>query len=147
MRPLAFTLALFLTHLVLESSAFVIGPGRQTRMTRRFSLTPESNNDETVQPDILLPFLPAADPKYAVRGPVGDKDFVLDRSGGPTEAELTNENILKIVKIECSDLEVGHILSRQPCRCQLCFYEETGDSLLIVFALTGEHPSMEVFRV
>ena len=147
MRPLAFTLALFLTHMALESSAFVTGPGRQTRTTRRFSLTSESNNEETVQPDILLPFLPAADPTYAVRGPVGDKDFVLNRSGGPTEAELTNENILKIVKIECSDLEVGDVRSCQPCSCQLCFYEETGDSILIDLALAGKYPSMEVFRV
>lgn len=107
---MAFTLAI-LAHLAFESSAFVIGSGRHMRLTPRFSLqSDESNEDDTLQPDTLLPFLPAADPKYAVRGTVGDKNFVLDRCGGPTIAELTNENILKIVNIECSDLEVNTLV-------------------------------------
>lgn len=116
-HPLAFTLVLILTLLVFESTAFLTGPGRQSRLTPRFSSpSDESNKEEaeTVQPDLLLPFLPAADPMFAVRGEVGDKDFVLDRCGGPTKAELTNENILKIVNIECSDLEVGNGLEYQP---------------------------------
>lgn len=58
----------------------------------------------------LLPFLPAADPRWACIGPVGRDSFVLGREGGPTQAELSNENILKIVKIECSDLEVNTIV-------------------------------------
>jgi hypothetical protein len=58
----------------------------------------------------LLPFLPAVDPRWACIGPVGDDSFVVCREGGPTEAELTNENILKIVTIECSDLEVNTLV-------------------------------------
>mmetsp|Transcript_12980 Transcript_12980/g.18373 ORF Transcript_12980/g.18373 Transcript_12980/m.18373 type:complete len:283 (+) Transcript_12980:48-896(+) len=61
-----------------------------------------------IDPSMLLqPFLPAMDPMYKVRGPVGEEDFVLSRGGGPVDAELANENILKIVMIECSDLEVN----------------------------------------
>ena len=63
-----------------------------------------------IKPDILLPFAPAADPMYKCRGPVGDKDFVLSRTGGPTAEELANENILRIVQIQCSDLEVNTLV-------------------------------------
>jgi hypothetical protein len=68
-----------------------------------------SENEKTpakIQPDILEPFLPAADPMYPVRGPVGEGDFILSRSGGPVEEELSDENLLRILRIECSDLEV-----------------------------------------
>jgi ammonia channel protein AmtB len=58
----------------------------------------------------LLPYLPAADPRWMCIGPVGINSFVLCREGGPTEAELSNENILKIVTIECSDLEVNTLV-------------------------------------
>jgi hypothetical protein len=58
----------------------------------------------------LQPFLPAADPRWACIGSVGRDNFVVTREGGPTEAELSNQNILKIVKIECSDLEVNTIV-------------------------------------
>ena len=61
-------------------------------------------------PDILKPFLPAMDPKYSVKGPVGQEKFILSRSGGPTAEELKNEQMLKIVKIECSDLEVNTLV-------------------------------------
>jgi hypothetical protein len=61
-------------------------------------------------PDVLLPFLPAADPKWACCGPVGEESFVLCRTGGPTKSELSNENILKIVTIQCTDLEVNTLV-------------------------------------
>jgi hypothetical protein len=58
-------------------------------------------------PEPLLPFLPAADPMYMCRGPVGDKQFILTREGPSTPEELSNENLLRILRIECSDLEVS----------------------------------------
>ena len=66
-------------------------------------------SDETV-PDILQPFLPAADPKYMCRGSIGENDFVISREGAPKAEELSNENIIKIVQIECSDLEVNTLV-------------------------------------
>lgn len=63
-----------------------------------------------VQPEILTPFLPAADPEYLNRGPVGENEFIVSRVGGPTEQELSNENILKIVRSECTDLEVNTLV-------------------------------------
>ena len=53
------------------------------------------------------PFIPAMDPMYSVRGEVGKGNFLLSRGGGPTIEELSNENLIKIVLIECSDLEVS----------------------------------------
>jgi hypothetical protein len=50
------------------------------------------------------------DPKYYVRGPVGEENFILSRTGAPTAEELSNEQMLKIVKIECSDLEVNTLV-------------------------------------
>ena len=70
-------------------------------------LKASKENHEEIKPDILKPFLPAADPNYMNNGPVGESSFVLSRVGGPTKEELMNENILKIVTIECSDLEVN----------------------------------------
>jgi len=64
----------------------------------------------TIKPEILSPFLPAADPEWMNKGPVGKDDFVVSREGGPTDAELANENILKIVLSECSDLEVNTLV-------------------------------------
>lgn len=58
----------------------------------------------------LSPFLPAADPRWVCTGPVGKDNFVLNREGGPTEAELSNKNILKILRLKCSDLEVNTIV-------------------------------------
>lgn len=116
--------SIIVTQLMVVSNAFVAPPSRlQTRWLSTtqqlfMSSSPESNPQqqqqepprEIVKPDILLPFLPAADPKYSVRCPVGDGDFVIERSGGPTKEELTNENIIKIVRIECSDLEVNTLM-------------------------------------
>eukprot|EP00546_Thalassionema_frauenfeldii_P014287 CAMPEP_0178914440 /NCGR_PEP_ID=MMETSP0786-20121207/11427_1 /TAXON_ID=186022 /ORGANISM="Thalassionema frauenfeldii, Strain CCMP 1798" /LENGTH=248 /DNA_ID=CAMNT_0020587349 /DNA_START=105 /DNA_END=848 /DNA_ORIENTATION=- len=82
-----------------------------SRNTRIFSTQSRmSEKEEPVKPDILQPFLPAADPKYAVRGQIGEGDFVVTRDGAPTQEELTNENIIKIVKGECTDLEVNTLM-------------------------------------
>ena len=61
-------------------------------------------------PDILQPFVPAMDPKYSVRGPVGEEKFIISRTGPPTSEEISNEQMLKIVKIECTDLEVNTLV-------------------------------------
>ncbi|KAL7469499.1 hypothetical protein ACHAXS_009757 [Conticribra weissflogii] len=61
-------------------------------------------------PAPLQPFLPAMDPKYSVRGPIGEGNFLLSRTGPPTIDELSNEQMLKIVKLECSDLEVNTLV-------------------------------------
>ena len=116
------------TILICGSSSFQAHPARllHKRFTpwcqSSFSLdaadekqTSENDCDcppisETDGPDILKPFLPAMDQKYSVRGPVGQEKFILSRSGGPTAEELKNEQMLKIVKIECSDLEVNTLV-------------------------------------
>jgi hypothetical protein len=94
--------------LALRTSAFapVVCPGTSLIRLR------DTGSAENVPQDsiILGPFSPAADPKYAVSCRIGDKEFVVSREGGPTEEELTNENILKIVTMECSDLEVRNTL-------------------------------------
>ena len=56
------------------------------------------------------PFLPALDPKYMCEGEIGDGDFVISRTEGPTKEELSNENLLRILMIECSDLEVNTLV-------------------------------------
>ncbi len=63
----------------------------------------------------LKPFLPAMDPNYINVGPIGQEDgneskFILQRSGPPTKDELSNENLYKILMIECSDLEVNTLV-------------------------------------
>lgn len=74
--------------------------------TVQMFLTNPKNPGGEVKPDILLPFLPAADPMYSVRGLIGQGEFVVSRSGEPTQEELTNENLLRILMIQSSDLEV-----------------------------------------
>lgn len=77
---------------------------------------PEAKKDEDCDcsdvdgPDILQPYLPAMDPMYPVRGPLGEGKFVISRSGPPTAEELSNEQMLKIIKIECTDLEVNTLV-------------------------------------
>ena len=65
---------------------------------------------EKKEPIILSPNPEAADPKYSVRGPIGQGNFIISREGGPTKEELSNENILRIVKSECTDLEVNTLV-------------------------------------
>lgn len=56
----------------------------------------------------MLPF----DPKYATHGTIGRGTFIITREGEPTKAELTNENLLKIVQCETNDLEVNTLVWR-----------------------------------
>jgi hypothetical protein len=72
--------------------------------------SPERQLKKAVKPDILKPFLPAADPNYMNEGPVGENDFILSRNGEPKELELSNENLLRILRVECSDLEVNTLV-------------------------------------
>lgn len=94
--------------------------GKHSRM---YLASPEAGEDEkepqrpgeekkktSAMPELLQPFVPALDPMYSARGPVGEKDFVISRLGGPNKEELSNENLLKIVMIECSDLEVNTLV-------------------------------------
>jgi len=70
---------------------------------------PDDNNNDG--PDILLqPYLPAMDPKYSVNGPIGEGSFKISRSGGPTDEEITNKQMLAIVTSECNDLEVNTLV-------------------------------------
>ena len=56
------------------------------------------------------PFLPAMAPDYAARGPVGRGDFVVSRGGPPVAAELADAQMLQIVRLECTDLEVNTLV-------------------------------------
>lgn len=71
-------------------------------------VTSTSNNSTLLDP--LQPFLPAYDPMYSVRGPVGQGDFIISRDNGPTPEELTNQNLFKVLKLECTDLEVNTLV-------------------------------------
>lgn len=68
----------------------------------------DTTNDDG--PDLLQPYLPAMDPNYSARGPVGEGKFILSRSGPPTAEELSNEQMLQIIKIDCNDLEVNTLV-------------------------------------
>jgi hypothetical protein len=105
------------------AKAFVVGPlnycesfSQTSNIANRITVFAASDGTDAiapkpqVKPDILQPFLPAADPLWMCRGPVGEGEFVVTREGGPTVAELANENILRIVRIECSDLEVNTLV-------------------------------------
>ncbi|CAB9497948.1 Domain of unknown function (DUF1823) [Seminavis robusta] len=70
----------------------------------------EDKEKTEVTPIILDAFPEAADPLYPSTGPIGEGDFVISREGGPTREELANENILRIVKSECTDLEVNTLV-------------------------------------
>jgi hypothetical protein len=95
-------------HSSILSSSFCLGMSNPSPMKGNpLSFNNNQGNKDIIKPDILAPFLPAADPLYSVRAPVGEHEFILQRSGGPTEAELSNENIIKIVQMQCSDLEVS----------------------------------------
>lgn len=61
---------------------------------------------------ILSPFLDAADPTFMAKGPIGGKEFVVSREGGPTKEELTNENLVQIVyrRSNVTDLEVNTLV-------------------------------------
>lgn len=60
---------------------------------------------------LLEPYSPARDPLYPVRGPVGEGKFILSRSGPPTIQELSNDQILLIVRDDiATDLEVNTLV-------------------------------------
>lgn len=63
-----------------------------------------------VPPALPVPFLPAADPLYPVQGEIGQSEFVLRRDGPPLPEELSNENLVRILMLECSDLEVNTLV-------------------------------------
>ena len=77
---------------------------------------PKSNDDcdnkECNKPVIepLQPFIPAMDPNYKNIGPVGEKDFIITRTGPPTKDELSNENLYRILMLQCTDLEVNTLV-------------------------------------
>ena len=77
------------------------------------SATVSSNGEE------IFPF----DLRYSTHGPVGlSGNFIISREGPPTKEELSNENLLKIVTIECNDLEVsltyeGHVTKKHIFFC------------------------------
>ena len=41
---------------------------------------------------------------------MGEGKFIISRTGPPTAEEMSNEQMLKIVKIECNDLEVNTLV-------------------------------------
>ena len=86
------------------------GEPSSTQQQQPMSEGSAEENKVVIKPDILQPFLPAMDPMYTCRGSIGEGDFVISRSGGPTAEELANENILKVVLIECNDLEVNTLV-------------------------------------
>jgi len=47
---------------------------------------------------------------YAVNGPLSTADFVLSREGPAVAEELVDENLLKIIRQECTDLEVNTLV-------------------------------------
>lgn len=131
--------ALVLCSLILNKAnvkSFIVSPSIPNTFERRLLRSPpqlnnlvelrvisnEDNNNsggetknkdekDVASPLLLKPFLPATDPKYMCTGPVGESgDFVVSREGDPTLDELSDENIIKIVRIECSDLEVNTLV-------------------------------------
>jgi hypothetical protein len=77
--------------------------------------TKKDDKDETAPnkpdvPKLLEPFTEALDPTYKAKGIIGDGDFIISRSGGPLKEELSNENLYKILMLECNDLEVNTLV-------------------------------------
>lgn len=108
---LTFTLAsAFLFSTANSFSPTVLTFSGHTRLFSSQSPTSESEEPTHVEPEVLQPFLPATDPMYAVRGSIGEDDFIVTRDGGPTKEELSNENVLKIVNLQCNDLEVNTLV-------------------------------------
>lgn len=57
-------------------------------------------------PPEILPF----DPRYSAEGIIGTGNFTVSRTGPPTKEELSNENLYKILMLECSDLEANTVV-------------------------------------
>jgi hypothetical protein len=104
-------IGVLVTFFLCDVHAFAPAPfDRRTQYEYTTNLRAAAGEAPKIKPDILQPFLPAVDPMYSVRGAVGENEFVLSRSGGPTKEELSNENLYKILMIQCSDLEVSTAL-------------------------------------
>ena len=70
----------------------------------------ESYEQKKVKPFILDPFPEAANPTYTATAPVGENGFVVSRNGGPTNEELSDENLYKIIDRTASDLDVNTLV-------------------------------------
>lgn len=115
--------ALLLSPLLLQDgSAFVSAPsppnpslasGTFTFLSAAEEASEETSGNETParpKPIILDPYLPAADPEYPATGAVGEGSFVVSRTGGPSDEELADENLYRIVEREASDLDVNTLV-------------------------------------
>jgi hypothetical protein len=122
--------SLFLSLLVVEQgSAFVVSSQKKSVTVGNNPLVRlrEAASEESPSPPsppatkeqppppplkaiILDAFPEAADPKYAVRGPVGEGNFLVSRTGGPTQEELTDANLYQIIDRTASDLEVNTLV-------------------------------------
>lgn len=104
----------FTTRNPRRSVAFYDGGGREGRRGRRARglrssdpVSPdEADSPSNPEPPEILPF----DPRYSAEGSLGTPGFVISRTGAPTMEELSNENLYKILMLECSDLEVNTLV-------------------------------------
>jgi hypothetical protein len=117
-----FSVALFLlpSFVVQNGMCFVSSPTHpkisgneqsNTLALLREALDEASKQEQPkIKPVILDPYLPAADPMYPVRGSVGEGEFIVSRSGGSADKELTDENLYRIIERKASDLEVNTLV-------------------------------------
>jgi hypothetical protein len=117
-----FSVALFLlpSFVVQNGMCFVSSPTHpkisgneqsNTLAPLREALDEASKQEQPkIKPVILDPYLPAADPMYPVRGSVGEGEFIVSRSGGSADKELTDENLYRIIERKASDLEVNTLV-------------------------------------
>ena len=80
-----------------------------TRSPSIISLYSTSKDEEIADkstPPEILPF----DPKYSTHGHIGNGTFVIQREGDITLEELSNENLLRILNLNCTDLEVNTLV-------------------------------------
>jgi len=96
----AFTI---ITCIISAIDAFSFVPSLEQRYfgSGSHQLLKAASGDATI-----LPF----DPRYSAEGPVGFGDFIIDKEGGPTEEELEETNLVKIVNLNCTDLEVNTLV-------------------------------------
>lgn len=119
---LSFTLILLSSFLVEKGASFSpvsivnsnVRHGNSVLVKPLREATPEASSSSEEKPKlkaiILDPFLPAADPNYINTGSVGEGDFLVSRTGGPTNEELTDENLYLIIERKASDLEVNALV-------------------------------------
>ena len=109
--------------LFLLASSIAVGPGfgfvtlhhptgafmRKQNLVSLYE-TADDAPKEKVKPIILEPCIEAMAPDYSVNGPVGGGEFLISRTGGPTDDELKDENLYKIIERKASDLEVNTLV-------------------------------------